>query len=143
MCEKFKQSKLTCDRLLFGQANKEYNKAMVEAQIKHEKTLAESLKENPKRFYNHIRNFVKTDASVDYLITADGEQITDHSDVAEEFNHFFSSVMTHCSPLTSDLNIECPRQESYIRDIEITKEKIREYYICSKLIKAQDQITFM
>ena len=53
MCEKFKQRKLTCDRLLFGQANKEYNKAMVDAQIKHEKTLAESLKENPKRFYNH------------------------------------------------------------------------------------------
>ena len=43
----------------------------------------------------------------------------------EEFNHFFSSVMTHCSPLTSDLKIECPRQEFYIRDIEIT-EKIRE-----------------
>ena len=34
--------------------------------------------------------------------------------------------MTHCSPLTSDLKIECPRQESYIRDIEITEEKIRE-----------------
>ena len=47
MWDKFKQSKLTCDRLLFDQANKEYNKAMVEAQIKHEKTLAESLKETP------------------------------------------------------------------------------------------------
>ena len=83
MWEKFKQSKLPCDRLLFGQANKEYNKAMVEAQIKHEKTLAESLKETPKRFYNQIRNCVKTDTSVDYLITADGEQITDHFDMAE------------------------------------------------------------
>ena len=48
MWEKFEQSKLTCDRLLFDQANKKYNKAMVEAHIKHEKTLAESLKENPK-----------------------------------------------------------------------------------------------
>ena len=34
--------------------------------------------------------------------------------------------MTQCSPLTSDLKIECPRQESYIRDIEIAEEKIRE-----------------
>ena len=31
--------------------------------------------------------------------TEDGEQITDHFDMAEECNHFFSSVMTHCSPL--------------------------------------------
>ena len=50
MWEKFKQSKLTCDRLIFDQANKEYNKAMVEAQIKHEKTMAESLKKTPSDY---------------------------------------------------------------------------------------------
>ncbi len=70
---------------------------MIDAQIKHEKTLVDSLKENPKRFYNHVRNFVKTDASVDHLITSDENQISDHFEIAEEFNRFFfSSVMTKC-----------------------------------------------
>ena len=67
----FKRSKLTSDRLLFDRANTEYNRAMINARIKLETTLVDSLKENPKRFHNHVRNVVKTDASVDHLITSD------------------------------------------------------------------------
>ena len=45
--------------------------------------------ENTKRFYKHVRNFVKTDASVDHLITSDENQISDHFEITEEFNRFF------------------------------------------------------
>ena len=62
---------------------------MIDAHIKHETTLVDSLKENPKLFYNHVRNVVKTDASVDHLITSDENQISDHFEIAEEFNRFF------------------------------------------------------
>ena len=100
---------------------------MIDAQTKHETTLADSLKENPKRFYNHVRNVVKTDASVDHLITLDENQISDHFEIAEEFNRvFFSSVMTKCSPLQSDLPVQCPKPESSIHGVEITQVKIAE-----------------
>ena len=39
MWRTFKRSKLTSDRLLFDRANKEYNRAMIDAQIKHETTV--------------------------------------------------------------------------------------------------------
>ena len=91
MWRTFKRSKLTSDRLLLDRANKEYKGAMIDAQIKHETTLVDSLKENPKRLYiyNHERNFFKTDASVGHLITSDENQISDHFEIAEEFNRFF------------------------------------------------------
>ena len=131
MWRTFKRSKLTSDRLLFDRANKEYrpNRAMIDAQIKHETTLydTDSVKENPKRFYNHVRNFVKTDASVDHLITSAENQISDHFEIAEEFNRFFfSSVMTKCSPLQSDLPVQCPKPESSIHEVKITEVKIAE-----------------
>ena len=83
MWRTFKRSKLTSDSLLFDIANKEYNRAMIDAQIQHETTLVDSLKENHKRFYDHVRNFVKTDASVDHLITSDEKQFSDHFEIAE------------------------------------------------------------
>ena len=85
----FKRIKLTSDMLLFDILNKEYYKAMIGAQTKHETVLVDSLKENPKRFYNHVRNVVKIDASLDHLITSDENQISDHFEIAEEFNRFF------------------------------------------------------
>ena len=83
MWRTFKRSKLTSDTVLFDRLNKEYYKAMIGAQIKHETTLVDSLKENPKRFYNHVRNVVKIDASLDHLITSDENQMSDHFEIAE------------------------------------------------------------
>ena len=39
---------------------------------------------------------------------------------------FFSSVMTKCSPLQSDLPVQCPKPESSIHEVEITEVKISE-----------------
>ena len=63
MLRTFKRSKLTSHMLLFDT---------------HDTTLVDSLKENPKRFYNHVRNVIKTDAFVDHLITSDEKQISDN-----------------------------------------------------------------
>ena len=78
---------------------------------------------------------------MDHLITSAENQISDHFEIAEEFNRFFfSSVMTKCSPLQSDLPVQCPKPESSIHDVKITEVKIAEKL---RSTKAQDQTIFM
>jgi len=132
----YQKTMLTSDRIIFDKANKDYMSAVYKSQLNHERSLTEELKENPKRFYNHVRNFTKTDTTTEYLINDDGKQVTDKEMIAEEFSNFFASVMTTCEPLKGNLPINTPKPNEVFHDIDISEAKIRKKLETLKLHKS-------
>ena len=58
----------------------------------YEKETAKSAKTNPKMFYKHVNNKLKSRGAGSVLHSNDGNQINDNKQKAELFNEFFSSV---------------------------------------------------
>jgi len=97
-------------------ANKKATKALRKAKHIFEKKLADSIKQDKKSFYAYTRSKSKTKVQVRSLLTTDGIQLEDDSDVVKSFNHYFASVFTKddvsCSAvpivmMTGDTELRC------------------------------------
>lgn len=60
----------------------------------YEKEIAKQAKRNPKVFYRHVNNKLKTRNDIPNIRTGDGDEKFDDKQKADTFNNYFSSVYT-------------------------------------------------
>jgi hypothetical protein len=117
-----------------GQAVSEYEAVSKElknkiraAKRKTEKKLAEASSKNKKPFYNYVRKKTKAQEGVGPLKDADGNVVTDDTDMANELNKRFSEVFTR-----EDLS-SCPAAEPLPTRTRLTKSFITTQKVKEKI----------
>lgn len=90
---------------------------------KHEESLAEKIKTEPKLFWKDVRTKSKTKEKITQLVMENGELITNDREKAEALNRHFASVFVNEGddqlPLFRDHAPDIP-----LTTVEITEEKI-------------------
>jgi len=120
----YNKSKLHVDKTNLISIEKQYNKDMIAAKQIYEVKLANDTKNNPRKFYNYVKNYTKPKSSIECLIDPVQEvKVTDDKKKAELLNSFFASVMTD-EPNTLPLFTDIKTPSSRLCDIEFTIQDI-------------------
>jgi len=75
-------------------ARTELKKGLRRARRAHEKSLAGRIKENPKAFYDYVRNKRMTRVSFGLVKDSSGNLCMESEEIEEALNEYFSSVFT-------------------------------------------------
>jgi len=102
---KANKSKLTCDKLLADEEHASYNQSLITSKAEYENKLVNKLNDNPKLFFNYVRNFYRTSSTIEILETDQGEKVFEDSAKANMLNNFFSSVQTNEESFLGDIPI--------------------------------------
>lgn len=131
----FKKTGLFSDKLLFEDISSEFESTVTAAKIHYENKLVESLRENPKRFWNYTRHFTRSSSTVN-VIEKDNVKYTKDKDKAELLNDYFVSVLTHENPDLSCINLNAREDISAVLDMDISPMDVRKKLKNLKLNKA-------
>ena len=119
---KYKASGLNTDKYQYRDYVNEHKKNMYKAKGRYEERLINSLKDNPKRFYNYTRMFTKSSSTIDFIEDETTHKITDPQQICDLLNDFFTSVMTKTNPIDSEIPIPRLTPETLLSDFTITEE---------------------
>ncbi|XP_070619981.1 polyadenylate-binding protein 4 isoform X1 [Erythrolamprus reginae] len=96
------------------------------AKAQYEQHLAAEVKDNKKRFFQHINNKKKIKETIVTLKNEEGREITDSNDQAQLLNAYFATVFTQkgtsLQPICNLTATNCPRTE-----LNIDKSTVRDY----------------
>ncbi|XP_070610299.1 uncharacterized protein, partial [Erythrolamprus reginae] len=96
------------------------------AKAQYEQHLAAEVKDNKKRFFQHINNKKKIKETIVTLKNEEGREISDSNDQAQLLNAYFASVFTQkgtsLQPICNLTATNCPRTE-----LNIDKSTVRDY----------------
>lgn len=121
----FERYKLTKEGKEYVEYVKSRNSAKTEirkAVKEYEQEIAKIAKKNPKAFYRHVNNKLKTRPGIGDLQMDDGSEVVDAQLKANVFNQYFSSVYT-----VEDLNsvpLYEAREGDKISSVEVTEEEV-------------------
>ena len=132
---KYKETDLNCHRHIYNMASAELTRTVHKSQAEYESRLIDIIPENPKRFFNHVKSFMKTSSTIDCL-EINGIKVTEQQTIAEELNKYFSSVMTAASPVRTNLPVHSPKPDQQLHEVEVTEEIVRRKIENLKLYKA-------
>ena len=133
---KYKTSVLNTDTLEYRDYVNEHKKNMYDAKGRYEERLINSLKDNPKRFYNCTRMFTKSSSTNDFIEDKTTHKITDPQQICDLLTDFFISVMTNTDPIDREIPIPGPTPETLLRDFTITEEDVRKHLSLMKWNKS-------
>ena len=131
---KARQSGLYADKLLYENFIPEVEKSIYEAKSHYEDKLVERLGENPKLFFNYVRHFSRSSASVDTLRSGE-HRLTHDTDKAELLNSYFTSVLVDEPPITGSLP-DFKNVEHLLFDFNISPQMVRDKLSKLRLNKA-------
>ncbi len=109
---------------MYNDVAKDCKYTMERAQADYENKLVDQIPNNPKRFFNYVRNFSRTSSTIDCL-NDNGNLITDDNDKANLLNDFFTSVMTN-EPDDDFSHSSDSSPNSRIFNIHFTPKEVRE-----------------
>ncbi len=124
---KYKTSGLNTDKYQYRDYVNEHKKNMYEAKGRYKERLINSLKDNPKRFFNYTRMFTKSSSTIDFIEDETTHKITDPQQICDLLNDFFTSVMTKTDHIDSGIPIPGPTPETLLSDFTITEEYGRKH----------------
>ena len=133
--QKLRHRQLNCDKFSYEESKVTYKNSLNKSKAEYENRLVDSLKDNPKRFYNYTRNFTKTSSTVDVL-EVDGNILDADVEKAEALNNFFSSVLTIEPPLHHTIPISTPKVDDTIHFKPFTVEQVAKKLSNLKLFKS-------
>ena len=109
-----------------------------EAKCRYEERLINSLKDNPKRFYNYTRMFTKSSSTIDFIEDETTHKITDPQQVivCDLLNDFLTSVMTKTDQIDCGISIPGPTPETLLSDFTIREEDARKHLSLMKWNKS-------
>ena len=112
----YQRTKLESDRLLYEEQRKDTDSTIKKAKENYEEKLVNSLKEDPKRFWNYSRHFTRSSSTIEVL-EDQGNKITDDNDKANLLNDFFTSILTDEPNLdTEDDTLQGPNPATHTLD---------------------------
>ena len=122
--QKFMARNLQRDRFLYNRARNQARWACRKAVSTFEKEVAQSAKNNPKRFWKYVKSKMKCNETIAELDTQHGKAITDQ-DKADELSRFFQTVFTSENlinvPQLDDKPVTSPLEDVNFKRKEITE----------------------
>ena len=84
--------KLNTDEYQYRDYVNEHKKNMYEAKGRYKERLINSLKDNPKRFFNYTRMFTKSSSTIDFIEDETTHNITDPQQICDLLIDFITQV---------------------------------------------------
>eukprot|EP00061_Rhincodon_typus_P011608 g36759.t1 len=94
------------------------------ARRRHEKTLVDRIKENPKAFYTYVGNKSMARVRVGPIRRSGGSLSAESEEVGEVLNEYFASVFTCERDL--DICVDSMKQADMPKQIDVRKEDVLE-----------------
>ena len=116
---------LNADRELYLKSQQETKLAVKQAKSEFEGILANKVKDEPKKFFNYTRHFIRSTSTVETLIEND-HQFTEDKDKAKILNDFFTSVMVDEPEVLGSIPIQSSSSTKFISNVDITPAKVRK-----------------
>ena len=112
----------------YRKANKEAKREIKKAKREFEAKLAKHIKDDKKSFFAYVRSKTKTKSRIGTLISGNGTIVEDKSEMAEEFNKFFSSTFTeeNQSTIPPSDDMFANRSDQTLDDVDLKPESIRK-----------------
>ena len=113
-------------------ANAEASKVIHRSRRNFEHRLGSKIKDDKKSFFAYARCKAKTKIRVGPLISPDGNEIKDTTQIAETFNDQFSSVFTaeNMTDIPVPTNMFSGNDSDKLCDIIFTEEEVRKRLLC-------------
>ena len=111
-------------------------KACRQDKMNFEQNLVKSFKENPKKFYSHIKKQQKTNTDIPELNRTDGSRATSSNEKANTLNEFFKSVYVQENDQLIPIIEDKMPEDSCLTDIQFSEDDVRKLLIKLKPEKA-------
>lgn len=109
----------------YREAEQKLKNTIRTAKRNFEKKLARESNRNNRPFYAYLKRKTKSKSTVDPLVNAAGDTISDQGKMAEELNTYFSSVFT-CEDQNRVPIMEDRQFTNSLEDMVITEKKVRD-----------------